>query len=1263
MALTEQKIEGIQKKLDEKLINPKDLKPEQRSALNKAFQDGTLKGYKNVGEMEGERRLASMEVAEEIEKKLAPLTPRSTLSMGIRRGTAVAAGDIIGSFYPYIKDGKMLADEARLAAIAGQRVNYIPKIQHRAGFNAFKGFANVLSKVPILGRFKLFKGTGKLMDKMINGSRALMAGNLLTTQALRTELKSQTLGALGAGAGSVTYDLANFSGRFAASMGEDLSHLSENDLDKMSPAERMTTMAGRSMYQALLWNSLAFGGIGAIIGAGRWFRTKAGVPEDLVKARSKVPGKGDPDWQEVVDVVENGGDMSLRTAVHGKKGFSSIVAGSGKISGVMPGGSWEMGKALQMEQGKGVFGGLGVVDVFGPKLQAGLLAQGTGVQVGKVYDLNSRITQALYDKVHHQYHLTQELFEGYNAILQNKVWVPNKLSQQIPLFKADHIKKYAKTILEAQEEMLPGKAEQILKGLGVRETDRVTPSMREHANEILAKLEVWDEAGQTGFITANQLAELRKMFTKTYQQATKGVAPKAFGDADATMAFAKAYSKDMGSVGRAIQEVKNPGTNSKLGQFYRRIKAEEGINPQVPQGTADRFIKDFEKHLDQARQTHELANLSYTSMMHKYAPSVGPDGITQSLGKYKKAIGYDIATQKQLLGGFGNQLVNGNKAFEDLVNSVITRSNPDPNLADEFATYIGAQLDDNWIRLAKEAGVDTAAVQREGQELMQMILARKYGNEFTQNIIVREVTGVQKKRPLLLEDTSDLRAAHKILQENSSAYRVEYNKAAEWMQRSDTFNPKALDPNDLRVASNIMSPKFLFQYRNLLAKRMMSPITGKEIPLDLNKMRERAYLGKGLGNTPEAKAAFEAARRPPTDMPIKNAEGEIVGYEGPIKYNMTVAEAAKTPGFLTRKLNAKQLKYLDGIFNGERKLLEEALANQKVYENDVIGISKFEDFDFAGFEKGLGLNTAAGKETMKRMFKHSGIKNPEEALKLQETFINQLKRSWEAPAGSPSTWISRAILLGVGVGGPAALGPPGLLAPLFLWAGMKYSSKIMMDPAAMKYFTNLYPEMEARSIAFFGGALRKPAEAPLRRARLADFMNYIFSDDPDAPIVTPDNIDDERIREYLLRAPLSVPASSSLPKALNQTVAEAYDPDLKTMRNLPVNTYNEIMAGVEGTNIGKERDELLDRLNTPEGAQVVAQNNQLQDFVENPPTLQRGPGAQGGNLANVTPMGTQTNANMYQTMFPGDSLGAAIAQKQTQQKPTIKVPGTPTYNA
>lgn len=62
------KILDIQRRLDEKLINPKDLTPGQRNALDEAFDQGILKGYDSVGEMIKERRLASEDIAGEIKK-------------------------------------------------------------------------------------------------------------------------------------------------------------------------------------------------------------------------------------------------------------------------------------------------------------------------------------------------------------------------------------------------------------------------------------------------------------------------------------------------------------------------------------------------------------------------------------------------------------------------------------------------------------------------------------------------------------------------------------------------------------------------------------------------------------------------------------------------------------------------------------------------------------------------------------------------------------------------------------------------------------------------------------------------------------------------------------------------------------------------------------------------------------------------------------------------------------------------------------------
>jgi hypothetical protein len=150
--------EEIQTRLDNKLIDPRQLNRAQRGALDLAFKDGKLKGYSSVSEMDAERQFARTEIAKEFKEKLAPLTPTSALSLGIRRSTLVAAGDILGSFAPYIMDGKKLAAESRELALKGKGVSYIPEIQRTTGKNTFTAVSNLLTKLPVLKNLKLFQG-------------------------------------------------------------------------------------------------------------------------------------------------------------------------------------------------------------------------------------------------------------------------------------------------------------------------------------------------------------------------------------------------------------------------------------------------------------------------------------------------------------------------------------------------------------------------------------------------------------------------------------------------------------------------------------------------------------------------------------------------------------------------------------------------------------------------------------------------------------------------------------------------------------------------------------------------------------------------------------------------------------------------------------------------------------------------------------------------------------------------------------------------
>ena len=165
MPISPEKLQGLQKRLDEKLINPKDLNVKQKIALDRALKSGQLKGYEGgVAEMMAERNIARKTVAKDIRAKLAPLTPASTFSLGIKRGTMVAAGDIIGSFAPYLMDSKKLATEARLAALAGKSVGYKPSLAAVSAKGAFQGVTNLLMKVPGLRNLKAFRNTAKVLD-------------------------------------------------------------------------------------------------------------------------------------------------------------------------------------------------------------------------------------------------------------------------------------------------------------------------------------------------------------------------------------------------------------------------------------------------------------------------------------------------------------------------------------------------------------------------------------------------------------------------------------------------------------------------------------------------------------------------------------------------------------------------------------------------------------------------------------------------------------------------------------------------------------------------------------------------------------------------------------------------------------------------------------------------------------------------------------------------------------------------------------------
>jgi len=1266
-------IENLQKKLDEKQINPKDLNPNQRKALDKAFREGTLKGYKNVGEMRAERAKAAVDIAQDIERKLAPLTPQSRLGLGIRRGTMVAAGDIIGSFYPYVKDSKLLRKEALKAAIGGQRVGYIPRVRGVEGIKVFNGFKNLVKNIaPGGGPFKLFAKTGKLLDNLVTGSRALATGKALTSQALRTELKSQILGATGAATGSVAFDLANFPARFITSAGEDLSKLSENELDKMSPVERTTTMAIRNFKTALLWNTLAFGGIGAMLGLGRIVRNGVGLNPKNLK------------FQENVKTINAGGEYG---AVHGtskEPGVSQALAGHGGSLGVLPGSSLETGKYRKKVIGGGVAGLTGATDTLAPLYGAGELATTAGVQINQVYKFENNLINQLYDQIGKEYQNISNIFTEFHKFSSRIPVVDTmKGTMEVPIFPARGITEYKDAILAAGA--APGEAAKILAERGFDTIQSVSPAMLRHANQLDVYIKEWQKAlGQGEYITYSQLKLLREEFTKAYNQALKpkgGGTTGKFSDAESIREFMRRYEMDMlaltGNRDDMLKMAPDPRTgvmtskNPKVAQFYNFLLNDPGVAKQLvaegqirlsdgsiiktQQELANAFVDKLMKGYTTVKQKHELANLTYSSMMNKYAPSSLRN---DQLQKYKNALGYDIATQKSILGGFNNHTVNSNKAFKEMADTIFIKTVPDPEVINQFARYVGAEVNPQLLAFARANKIDVNQMVAQGKWLMRAINKRRFTDAGMQSVVVAEVMGKPTYRPLFEEQSRSVRDINKYLMDNSASYRKHYEETAEVIQNSMGITGRATDLDDLTTIRYALKPKYLMLYDKALESRLTMPLAAEkvgdkwvapDVPKNLEKLRLMAFEGKGFTDP-----VLSRARRP--------------DFTGTPETVLSIKEAwRRNPkGVLgmSQKLSASEEKALTNLLDGEEKLVMAAKAASQTYRNNVHKFSNFERFDFNKYEEMLGLNSAAGKKSMLRMFESMGIKNPKAHLQNVETFINQLRRSHEAPAGSPSTWLSRAIMIGVATGGMGvALGgvAGGLMGTMFLWAGLKYSSRMVNSPAVLKYWTNTYPEMERRYIDMVGGSLRRPVDAPPRRDRLADFLNYAFGGDPDAPYVTPDNITDERIIKYLLESPVHEPHGSMLYEEQPQAVKELFDPDLTTIRKLSPQELHDVSAAVEGMNLGKKRDTLLEQLDSPAGAKILAEDTNLKNFIENPPTANQTINPiQRPQSANTVqrPQG----ANTYRNLFPGDNLGAAIAESQGT-KPTLQIPGRPTYNA
>jgi len=228
-------IEELQNLLDQKKLNPNDLSREDKAIIDELIRRGDITGP-TMSELSQERKQAASDLAREKEFQKDPIATALAAEDSFLKGrpTAVLAGDLTGSIYPYLK----MKNKIFGAAKSGNLWQKGPGIFAR---NATK----VADKLP--GRFKLFGTALKTLARVADAPAKVVASPLG-----RAEIYSVLGGTAGAGVGSITYDMLNEqAGTYIASaISDDFADVPKKEVDAdilLNSSEEMKT--------ALMWNS------------------------------------------------------------------------------------------------------------------------------------------------------------------------------------------------------------------------------------------------------------------------------------------------------------------------------------------------------------------------------------------------------------------------------------------------------------------------------------------------------------------------------------------------------------------------------------------------------------------------------------------------------------------------------------------------------------------------------------------------------------------------------------------------------------------------------------------------------------------------------------------------------------------------------------------------------------------------------------------------------------------------------------------------
>jgi hypothetical protein len=313
-------IQELQKRLDEKNFDPSTLNKEQRAAVDLAFESGQLKGYANVSEVEKERNIGAKIVASEKAKRDRPFTEATKgifpfTGEGVERSDLELLGDVTGAGLVYLKDAPKIVSAFAKNPTAGYGIDKL-----KAAATDFDKFEKAAQRLPFVRQAKILSKSARALGKFVDGFRLL---GRAPTQLLATEAKAQAASAVGAGAGSVLYDMANVATDFNVAVNDDLAQVSNNDIKKLPYAQQVLVHSAEAMRNALFFNAIG-SSLAPILGT-------------TLKGMKGVLGLGGKEAKEMTEAAAKRGiQLSMSTVADAGTLGGRLVAGFEKVFGVFP---------------------------------------------------------------------------------------------------------------------------------------------------------------------------------------------------------------------------------------------------------------------------------------------------------------------------------------------------------------------------------------------------------------------------------------------------------------------------------------------------------------------------------------------------------------------------------------------------------------------------------------------------------------------------------------------------------------------------------------------------------------------------------------------------------------------------------------------------------------------------------------------------------------------------------------------------------------